>query len=74
MVLRLRDVLEILEVVVVVVVEPAVFDPSYLEIKGWCGFQDRATHDLREVQAKELVAKLRKESDVIWTVSHGVAE
>ena len=23
---------------------PAVFAPSYLEIKGWCGFRDRNTH------------------------------
>ena len=24
---------------------PAVFALSYMEIKGWCGFRDRATHD-----------------------------
>ena len=37
-----------------------VFAPSYLEIKGWCGFQNRATHGLTEVQVKKLVAKLRQ--------------
>ena len=37
----------------------AVFAPSHLEVEGRCGFRDRATHGLTEVQAKELVAKLR---------------
>ena len=32
---------------------PAVF-PSYLEIKGWCGFRDRNTHGLTEAQATKL--------------------
>ena len=31
---------------------PAVFAPSYLEIKGWCGFRDRNTHGLTEAQAR----------------------
>ena len=38
---------------------PAVFAPSYLEVKGWCGFRDRAVHGLTEVQAKEFTTKLR---------------
>ena len=37
-------------------VAPAVFAPSYLEIKGWCGFRDRNTHGLTEAQA---ITKLR---------------
>ena len=39
---------------------PAVFAPSYLEIKGWCGFRDRNTHGLTEAQAREIIAKLRQ--------------
>ena len=39
---------------------PTVFAPSYLEIKGWCGFRDRATHGLTEAQAKELMTRLRQ--------------
>ena len=27
---------------------PSSFAPSYLEIKGWCGFRDRNTHGLTE--------------------------
>ena len=38
---------------------PAVFAPSYLEIKGWCGFRDRNTHGLTEPQAREVITKLR---------------
>ena len=38
---------------------PAVFALSYLEIKGWCGFRDRAVHGLTEVQSKEFTTKLR---------------
>ena len=34
---------------------PAVFAPSYLEIKGWCGFRDRNTHGLTEAQAREII-------------------
>ena len=37
-----------------------IFAPSYLEIEGWCGFRDRATHGLTEAHAKELVNKLRQ--------------
>ena len=37
----------------------AVFAPSYLEIKGWCGFRDRNTHGLTEAQAREIITKLR---------------
>ena len=33
-------------------VAPAVFVPSYLEIKGWCGFRDRNTHGLSEAQSQ----------------------
>ena len=39
---------------------PAVFAPSYLEIKGWCGFRDRNTHGLTEAQAREIITKLRQ--------------
>ena len=39
---------------------PAVFAPSYLEIKGWCGFRDRNTHRLTEAQAREIITKLRQ--------------
>ena len=39
---------------------PAVFAPSYLEIKGWCGFRDRNTHGLTEAQAGEIITKLRQ--------------
>ena len=39
---------------------PAVFAPSYLEIKGWCGFRDRNTHCLTEAQAGEIITKLRQ--------------
>ena len=38
----------------------AVFAPSYLEIKGWCGFRDRNTHGLTEAQAREIITKLRQ--------------
>ena len=38
----------------------AVFAPSYLEIKGWCGFRDRNTHCLTEAQAREVITKLRQ--------------
>ena len=38
---------------------PAVFAPSYLEIKGWCGFRDRNTHGLTEAEAREIITKLR---------------
>ena len=41
-------------------VVPAVFAPSYLEIKGWCGFRDRNTHGLTEAQAREIITKLRQ--------------
>ena len=41
-------------------VAPAVFAPSYLEIKGWCGFRDRNTHGLTEAQAREIITKLRQ--------------
>ena len=37
----------------------AVFAPSVLEIKGWCGFRDRNTHGLTEAQAREIITKLR---------------
>ena len=40
-------------------VAPAVFAPSYLEIKGWCGFRDRNTHRLTEAPAREIITKLR---------------
>ena len=39
---------------------PMIFAPSYLEIKGWCAFRDRNTHGLTEVQAKDLITKLRQ--------------
>ena len=39
---------------------PAVFAPSYLEIKGWCGFRYRNTHGLTEAQAWEIITKLRQ--------------
>ena len=39
---------------------PAAFAPSYLEIKGWCGFRDRNTHGLTEAQAREIITKLRQ--------------
>ena len=39
---------------------PVVFAPSFLEIKGWCGFRDRNTHGLTEAQAREVIAKLRQ--------------
>ena len=39
---------------------PVVYAPSYLEIKGWCGFPDRNTHGLTEAQAREIIAKLRQ--------------
>ena len=40
---------------------PAVFAPSYLEIKGWCGFRDRNTHTAcTEAQAGEITTKLRQ--------------
>ena len=39
---------------------PAVFAPSYLEIKVWCGFRDRNTHGLTEAQAREIITKLRQ--------------
>ena len=41
-------------------VEPGVFAPSHLEIKGWCGFRDRNTHGLTEVQVSEIITKLRQ--------------
>ena len=41
-------------------VAPAVFAPSYLEVKGWCGFRDRNTHGLTETQAREIITKLRQ--------------
>ena len=41
-------------------VTPAVFAPSYLEIKGWCGFRDRNTHGLTEAQAREIMTQLRQ--------------
>ena len=41
-------------------VAPAVFAPSYLEIKGWCGFRDKNTHGLTEAQAREIITKLRQ--------------
>ena len=40
-------------------VAPAVFAPSCLEIKVWCGFRDRNTHGLTESQAREIITKLR---------------
>ena len=40
-------------------VAPAVFVPSYLEIKEWCGFRDRNTHGLTEAQAREVITNLR---------------
>ena len=40
-------------------VAPAVCAPSYLEIKGWCGFRDRNTHGLTEAQAREVITKFR---------------
>ena len=43
---------------------PVVFVPSYLEIKGWCGFRDRSTLGLTEEQAREIIAKLRKGLDL----------
>ena len=39
----------------------AVFAPSYLEIKGWCGFRDRNTHGLTEAQAREIIIQLRQD-------------
>ena len=36
----------------------AVFAPSYLEIKEWCGFRGRNTHGLTEAQAREIITKL----------------
>ena len=39
---------------------PAVVAPSCPEIKGWCGFRDRNTHGLKEVQAGDIITKLRK--------------
>ena len=39
---------------------PAVFAPSYLEIKEWCGFRDRNTHGLTEGQARKVITKLRQ--------------
>ena len=41
-------------------VVPAVFAPSYLEIKGWCGFRDRNTHGLTEAHTREIITKLRQ--------------
>ena len=41
-------------------VAAAVFAPSYLEIKGWCGFRDRNTHGLTAAQAREIITKLRQ--------------
>ena len=41
-------------------VVPAVFAPSHLEIKGWCGFRDGNTHGLTQAQARELITKLRQ--------------
>ena len=41
-------------------VVPAIFAPSYLEVKGWCGFRDRSTHGLTEAQAREIITKLRQ--------------
>ena len=46
---------------------PVVFAPSYLEIKGWCGFRDRNTHSLTEAQAREVIAKLRQGIGPVWT-------
>ena len=40
-------------------VAPAVLAPSYLEIKGRCGFRDRNTHGLTDAQAREVITKLR---------------
>ena len=36
-------------------VAPAIFAPSYLELKGWCGFRDKNTHGLTEAQARDQV-------------------
>ena len=36
------------------------FAPSYLEIKGWCGFRDRNVHGLTEAQARDIIAKVRQ--------------
>ena len=41
-------------------VVPAVFAPSYLEIKGWCGIRDRKTHGLTEAHAREIITELRQ--------------
>ena len=41
-------------------VAPALSAPSYLEIKGWCGFRDRNTHGLTEAEAREIITKLRQ--------------
>ena len=41
-------------------VAPAVFAPSYLEIKGRCGFRDRNAHGLTEAQAWDIITKLRE--------------
>ena len=41
-------------------VAPAAVAPSYLEIKGWCGFRDRNTHGLTEALAREIITKLRQ--------------
>ena len=37
-----------------------IFAPSYLEIKGWCSFEDRNTLGLTEGQAREFIVKLRQ--------------
>ena len=39
---------------------PSSFAPSYLEIKGWCGFRDRNTHGLTGAQAREIITELRQ--------------
>ena len=46
--------------VLLVVMPPAALTPSYLEIKGWCGFRDRNIHGLTEAQARDIITKLRQ--------------
>ena len=47
---------------------PAVFAPSYLEIKGWCGFRDRNTHGLTEAQARRSSLSCDRELVLILTL------